>query len=194
MTSSTGSDAATPPRRRGGPPLLFAVVAIGSLVLGAALILASALGIGFGAGGPPAMAPTGQAAQLTRDIVAEALGAASFQVLDPQTEYRPGESPGLYRVPRRLVQAILPDEPTGGYVVVYELPSNAEADRVGRDLAAYLASGPGAIQYPRDSQFVIRRQGQTLVFFPWSPAADADPRVAEMAAVLETVGVPLTGG
>ena len=78
--------------------------------------------------------------------------------------------------------------------MVYELPSNGEADRVGRDFAAYLASGTGAIQYPRDTQFVVRRRGPTLVFFAWSPTADADPRVAEMAAALESVGEPLTGG
>jgi hypothetical protein len=173
---------------------VFAVLAIGSLVLGALLILVSALGIGIGPGASSTMPPTGQAAQLTRDIVAEALGAASFQVQDPRTKYRPGETAYLSRVPRRLLQAVLPDEPQGGYVVVYELPSNGEADRVGRDFAAYLASGTGAIQYPRDTKFVIRRQGSTLVFFAWSPTADADPRVADMAAALETVGVPLTGG
>ena len=194
MTASTGTDATTPARRRGGPPLLFGVLAIGSLALGALLIVASALGIGLGPGATSTLAPTGQAAQLTRDIVAGALEAASFQVQDPQTSYRAGESPALFTVPRRLVQAILPEEPAGGYVVVYELPSNAEADRAGRDLAAYLATGTGAIQYPRDSRFVIRRQGRTLVFFAWSPTADTDPRVAEMAAALETVGVPLTGG
>jgi hypothetical protein len=194
MTASTPPDATTPARGRGGPPLLFAALAIGSLVLGAVLILVAALGIRVGPGSTPTMAATGQAAQLTHDIVAEALGAASFQVQDPQTEYRPGESPDLFTVPRRLLQAILPGDPQGGYVVVYELPSNAEADRVGRDFAAYLASGTGAIQYPRDTRFVIRRQGPTLVFFAWSPTADPDPRVADLAATLETVGVPLTGG
>jgi hypothetical protein len=72
--------------------------------------------------------------------------------------------------------------------VVYELPSANEADRVGREFRAYLGSGPGAIQYPRDTQFVIRRVGQTLVFFPWSSEASPGARVAEMAAALETVG------
>jgi hypothetical protein len=173
---------------------VFAVLAIGSLGLGVLLILVAALGIGIGPGAVPTMAPTGQAAQLTHDMVAEVLGAASFQVQDPPTVYRPGESPGLYRVPRRVLQAILPADPQGGYVVVYELPSSVEADRVGRDFAAYLASGTGAIQYPRDTRFVIRRRGPTLVFFAWSPTADADPRVADLAATLETVGEPLTGG
>ena len=90
-------------------------------------------------------------------------------------------------VPRRLVQAILPEEPQGGYVVIYELPCQRGGPR-GRDLRAYLGGGPGAIQYPRDTRFVIRRVGQTLVFFPWSAEASPDARVAEMAAALETVG------
>ena len=62
--------------------------------------------------------------------------------------------------------------------MVYELPTNSDADRVGRDFATYLASGTGAVQYPRDTQFVIRRIGQTLVFFPWSPEANPDPAPA----------------
>jgi hypothetical protein len=137
------------------------------------------------------MPPTGQAAQRTHDLVVGALQAASFQVQDPQTPYRPGESPSLVDVPRRVVQAILPSDPAAGYVVIYELPSNGDADRVGRDFAAYLASGTGAIQYPRDAQFVLRRVGQTLVYFPWSPSVSPDPRVAVLAAVLEAVGEPV---
>jgi hypothetical protein len=63
---------------------------------------------------------------------------------------------------------------------------------VGREFAAYLASGSGAIAYPRDSQFVIRRIGTTLVFYPWSAEASADPRVADLAAALETLGTSVT--
>ena len=162
----------------------------------AVLLLAlQVLGIGVGVRvATPTIAPTGQAAEVTHALVVKALQDAAFQVQDPQTEYRPGESPDLVDVPRRLVQAILPEEPQGGYVVVYELPSANEADRVGRDLRAYLGSGTGAIQYPRDTRFVIRRVGQTLVFFPWSAEASPDARVAEMAAALETVGTPVAGG
>jgi hypothetical protein len=182
-------------RKRGGPPLWFTIVAIGSLVVAVLLLALQALGIGVGIRtATPTIAPTGQAAEVTNALVVKALQDAAFQVQDPKAGYRPGESPDLLTVPRRLVQAILPEEPLGGYVVVYELPSANEADRVGRALRAYLGSGPGAIQYPRDSQFVIRRVGQTLVFFPWSAEASPDARVAEMAAALETVGTPITGG
>jgi hypothetical protein len=87
---------------------------------------------------------------------------------------------------------VIPSDANTGYVVVYELPTSADADRVGRDFANYLASGTGAVQYPRDAQFVIRRVGQTLVFFEYSPLADPDPQVARLAAILTTIGDPLT--
>ena len=53
-------------------------------------------------------------------------------------------------------------------MVIYELPSAGEADRIGAEFLRYLGSGTGAVQYPRDAQFVLRRVGPTLVFFAWS--------------------------
>jgi hypothetical protein len=180
---------AAPGAKRGGPPLWFALIAIGTFGVAVLLLVLQVLGIGVGVRvATPTIAPTGQAAEITRSLVASALETAAFQVRDPQTAYRPGESPELIDVPRRLVQAVLPEEPQGGYVVIYELPSAIEADRVGRDFLAYLGGGTGAIQYPRDTQFVLQRVGQTLVFFPWSAEASPDANVAEMAAALETVG------
>ncbi len=188
--SGSATDATGDQRRGGGPPIWFALAAIGSLVVGGLLVLASVLGLGTG--GPTAAAtipPTGQATQRTYDLLVATLERASFQVRVPQTAYRPGESPSLVDVPRRVVQAILPSDPDHGYIVIYELPSNDEAARVGRDFAAYLASGTGAVQYPRDAQFVLRRLDQTLIFFSWSPSVSPDPSVARLAATLETVGV-----
>ncbi len=179
-------------RRRGGPPIWFAVFGIGGLVLAVLLIAAQAFGIGSGGTAAIAtMPPTGQAALRTRDLVATALLDAAFQVTDPQSPYRPGESPDLFDVPRRLLQAIMPSDPTGGYIVIYELPSNNEADRIGRDFVTYLAGGTGAIQYPQDEQFVLRRVGQTLVFFAWSPTVSPDPEMARLAATLQAVGSPV---
>ncbi len=192
-TGATPGAGGATPAARGGPPLWFAALGIGGLVLAVLLIAAQALGVGSGSEvAPVTMPPTGDAAQKTHDLVASALAAASFQVIDPQTPYRPGESPDLIDVPRRLLQVILPSEPAGGYIVIYELRSNADADRVGRNFAGYLAGGTGAIQYPRDTQFVIRRVGATLVFFPWSPSVSPDPEVARLAATLEAVGVAVS--
>ena len=184
---------ATERPRRGGPPVWFALIGIGGLVVGIVLIAASALGIGFGGSVAPAtMAPTGQAAQYTHDLVTMTLTDAGFQVIDPQTPYRPGESPALIDVPRRVVQAVLQSDPDKGYVVIYELPSNGEADQVGKDFVSYLASGTGAIQYPRDEQFVVRRVGSTLVFFSYSPLVSPDPEMARLASTVATIGEPVT--
>ena len=188
MTTPT-DPTGTAPARRGGPPAWIAVVAIGSLLVGVLLLVLQVLGVGVRGPGPAStIAPAGQAAAVTAGLVRGALERASFQVQDPRTPYRPGESPELIDVPRTLVQAVLPTEPAGGYVVIYELPDANTADRVGREFAAYLGSGTGAIQYPRDTRFVLQRVGRTLVFFPWSAEASPDASLAEVAAALETVG------
>jgi hypothetical protein len=193
MTGTAGQGGAAPGTvKRGGPPPWFALVALASLAFGVVLVVAQLAGIRF-TGAPAATTPepAGAAAQRTAGRVRTALEAASFQVREPQVPFRPGESPGLVDVPRSLLQAILPGDPDGGYVVIYELPGNTEAETAGRDFTAWLAGGTGAIQYPRDAQFVIRRVGSTLVFFPWSPTTSTDPRTAEMAATLETLGLSI---
>ena len=188
--ATTGDDT---PRGGGGPPGWFILIAVGSLAVGAVIVLLGALGITIIKPSPaPTLAPTGQAAERTWNEVSAALQAQRFQVVEPQNPFRPGETAELLQVPRRLLQTVLPDSPEDGYVVVYELPSNNDAERAGRDLATYVASGPGDVQYPRDTQFVLQRVGQTLVFFPWSAEANPDPRLPELAAALRTVGEPVT--
>jgi hypothetical protein len=184
-----------PPARRSGPPGWIAILGIGGILVGVLLVAVSALGIGVRVGTPPAtLAPAGNDALVTRALVASALSDSSVQVtVDPQVAYRPGESPTLAGTPRLLLQAVIPSAPTAGYVVIYELPDGNAADAAGRDFAAYLAGGTGAIQYPRDAQFVIRRVGNTLVFFPWSSTVTPDPVAAMIAATLETLGVAVGG-
>ncbi len=189
MTTPAPTDAGTP--SAGGPPPWIAVLAIGGLLFGALLIGLQLVGVRVGPAVDPTIPPTGAAAQRTWDQVAATLQAQSFQVQVPQTAYRPGESPELIEVPRLLLQVVLPSTPTGTYVVVYELPTNGDAERVGRDFAAYLASGTGAIQYPRDTRFVIQRVGPTIVFFAWSAEANPDPQLPTIASALQTLGTPL---
>jgi hypothetical protein len=175
--------------RRGGPPAWFTLAALGSLLVAVAILVLGIMGVGVGFRvAEPTMAPTGQATEVTRSLVVRALEAASFQVRVPLTGYRPGESPDLIDVPRKLVQAVMPEDPGAGYVVIYELPSAGEADRVGGEFLRYLGGGTGAVQYPRDAQFLLQRVGPTLVFNAWSAEASPDARVAELAAALETVG------
>lgn len=194
MTAASGGAGAPSAdgKGRSGPPIWLAIISAGSLLVAVVLMALAIFGVGIGIGTAPTMAPTGNAAARTHDITKAAMEAASFQVQDPLTAYKPGESPALQNVPRRLLQAILPGDPQGGYVVVYELPTNGEADRVGKDFLHYLASGTGAIQYPQDTKFVLQRLGATLVFYNWSAAATPDPEVARLASVLETVGTTVT--
>ena len=53
--------------------------------------------------------------------------------------------------------------------MVYDFPTPQAAFAGGSELAAYLASGPGRVQFPNDAQHVIRQVGSTLVFYTWSP-------------------------
>ncbi|MEI7744054.1 MAG: hypothetical protein WCK58_09930 [Chloroflexota bacterium] len=178
---------------RSGPPIWLAVIAAGGLLTGVVLLVLAILGVGVGIGGAaPTMAPAGDAAARTSDITTAALEAAAFQVQVPQTAYRPGESPALVNMPRRLLQVILPSDPQGGYIVVYELPTAVDADTAGKEFLHYLASGTGAIGYPRDTKFVLQRIVGTLVFYPWSAEVNPDPEVARLATVLATVGTTVT--
>jgi hypothetical protein len=179
-------------RKRGGPPAWFVVLAVGTLVAGMILVLLPMLGIGVRIGSAPAsIPPTTAAADRTHTQVVRALEAAGLQVQDPLSQYRPGESPSLATAPRRLAQAILPDDPQSGYVVIYELASATAADEAGREMLAFVSKGPGTLSYPRDSQFVVQRAGPTLVFFTWSPEVSPTGGAAAVAAALQAVGEPV---
>jgi len=183
--------------RKVGPPVLFAAIAGLGILAGLVIILLEVFGVGVGVVVPgvnTSPVPAGSAAALTHDRVALALGDASFQVQDPNVGFRTGETATLLGTPRRLLQAIIPADPTHGFVVIYEFADANAADAAGREFMTYLHSGTGAIGYPADAQFVLRRMGSTLIFFPWSPAVSPDPQVARLASVLAGLGNPLTGG
>lgn len=132
---------------------------------------------------------TGPDAAATRDELARVLGAADLELTSPQVPYRPGESNRFAAAPRDVYQVVLPDDPTHGFISVYGFADDAAAAAAGRDQATYIASGPGRVQFPPDSRFVIRQLGPTVVFFAWSPANSPDPRTAEIQRALETVGI-----
>jgi hypothetical protein len=166
------------------------------ILAGVVVILFEMLGVGVNIAVPgvnTSPAPAGSAAALTHDRIQLALQAASFQVQDPNTPFRTGETPALLGTPRRLVQAVIASDPQHGIVVIYEFADANSADAAGHDFWTYLHSGSGAIGYPADVQFVLRRMGTTLIFFPWSPTVSPDPEVARLASVLAGLGNPLTG-
>ena len=165
------------------------VVAVG---LAAALALA---GCGIGARRAPEMtaAPTPLpsvpvAIDQTRLQVEGALRAAGHFLGRPTTPYRPPESASLAAAPRVVYQVLMAEDPGHGLIVIYEFPDVARAALAGREMAAYIASGPGRIQFPLDAKFVLRQLGTTLIFYTWSRESSPGREVEEIAIVLETIG------
>jgi hypothetical protein len=192
MTAADPSGAPRATARRGGPPGWFIVLAVGSLIAGMILVLLPMLGIGVRIGSTSAsLPPTTTAADRTHTQVVRALQAGGLQVQDPLSQYRPGESPSLAVAPRRLVQALLPDDPQNGYVVIYEFPSATAAEAAGQEMLEFVSKGPGTLSYPRDSQFLVQRVGPTLVFFTWSPDVSPTGGAASVATALASVGEPV---
>jgi hypothetical protein len=124
----------------------------------------------------------------TRGELARTLGAAGYQVTDPQVPYRPAEAPRFAAAPRAVVQVLLAEDLDAGYLSIYEFGSVPAAADAGREQAAYLGSGPGRVQFPSDARFVIRQVGTTVIFYAWSPGATEDPRAAGIVPVLEAIG------
>jgi hypothetical protein len=195
MTGVPGPSA-TPGGRRTGPPVWFALLAGLGILVGLLVIVLAVAGVGVNMvvpGVDTSPAPAGSAAALTRDRVALALEGAGFQVQDPSIDFRTGETATLLRTPRRLLQVVIRSDPEHGYIVIYEFTDADAADTAGREFWTYLHSGTGAVGYPQDAQFVLRRMGSTLIFFPWSPTVSPDPAVARIASVLNGLGNALTG-
>ena len=132
--------------------------------------------------------PVGDATAATEQAIIAGLAASGLQAAEAIRTYRPPEGPLLAAAPRSVLQVALPDDPTHGYVVVYALPSPAAALAAAKDHASYLSSGPGGIQFPPGTDFVLRVVGSNVVFFHWSPENASDARTPEIARVLRTIG------
>lgn len=180
-------------RRAVAAPLGFALVA-------AALALAVA---GCAGAASPSLEPV----PTPRPTISPVVAATQAQldgalrdrglVMEPtELLIRPGEPASLAGAPRTAFRAILPDDPEGGLMVVYELADPAMAAAAAADLAAYVTSGPVRVQYPPDVRHVIRQVGSTIVFFAWSPGSSPDQRAADVAAAVASVGteVPIPRG
>ena len=145
---------------------------------------------------PTAQPSASPAVEATLAQLDAALRARGLVVEPTLTAVRPAEPPSFAGVARWPFHAVLPDDPAGGYLVIYEFPAPALAADGGRDLAAYISSGPGRVQFAPDIRFVLRQVGSTLVFYPWSPASSPDRRTPDLAAALASVGseVPIPLG
>ncbi len=167
-------------------------------VLFGAAIAAVLAGCGVGAAQSPVSAPPASrapqatvsgAVDQTRAAVAAALAARNLQLSDAARDYRTAEPPRIAAAPRRVYQATLPDDPEGGFIVVYEFRDAAAAVDAGNALAGYLGTGAGRIQYPGDSRYSIRQVGTTLVFYTWAPSTSPDPASPTIAEALDTLGI-----
>lgn len=165
-----------------------------------AILAAIVLVAGCGAGAarspvtfpPPSRGPeatvSGAVAQ-TQVAIAAALAQRSIGLADATERYRTAEPRRLADAPRRVIQAQLPDDPDGGFIVVYEFRDAGAAVDAGNALAGYLGTGAGRVQYPTDARHTIRQVGTTLIFYTWAPSTSPDPASATVAEALATLGI-----
>lgn len=125
----------------------------------------------------------------TRAAIAAALAPTGLQLEDAAAAYRTAEPRGLAAAPRKVFQATLPDDPDGGFIVVYEFPDASMAVDAGNELAGYLGTGAGRIQFPTDARHTIRQLGTTLIFYTWAPSTSPDPNSPTVATALATLGI-----
>jgi hypothetical protein len=171
--------------------LAIAVIVVVILVIVAAFVAGKA-----GAPGAPTFPPVGAttppagaAAAATRGDIAAALAGQNLQLEDLASPYRPAESARFATAPRLVVRAIIPSDPDHGRIVIYEFLSTADATSAAQEQAAYLASGVGRVQFTPDTQFTLRVDGSTVVFYSWAAANSPDPaKAAAVATALGTVG------
>jgi hypothetical protein len=169
----------------------LAAVAILGLLLG--LLLAGCGVAATRASLPPG--PTSAAASYpptiadTRRLIADALGRDELTLSDATQPFRPPEAPSMVGASRGIFQVVLPDDPAHGYLVVYAFRDVATAATAARDQATYIGSGPGRVQFPPDTQSVIRQVDTTVIVYSWSAANSTDSHAGSIATDLATVGI-----
>jgi hypothetical protein len=132
--------------------------------------------------------PAGDATAATTQQVIGALAAEGLQAAVTLRPFRPPEGPLLAAAPRSVLQAALPDDPDHGFIVIYALNDPATALAAASDTAAYVATGPGKIQFVAGSHFVLRVVGANVIFFTWSPDNAPDSRTHLIEDALGQLG------
>jgi hypothetical protein len=182
---------------RSQPRALVANLIHGGIAATLSFAIAAIIVAGCGGGGSPGGAQSSATDALpsyslsiadARGQVARALARSGLQLIDARQPFRPPESAALAQAPRGIFQVVLPDDPSHGFIVIYEFRDEASAATAGREQAAYLGSGPGRVQFPPDTQHLVRQAGTTVVVYSWSPANSSDSRAPAILADLSTVG------
>ncbi|HUG48440.1 MAG TPA: hypothetical protein VMP67_08520 [Candidatus Limnocylindria bacterium] len=139
----------------------------------------------------PPMATPSAAVGAAAALVEQQLAEAGLDLLQSPLDYRPGE-PGIVQAAPRAVYRASLAQPNEGWVVIYDLGSADAAQAAGDAFAAYLGSGVGQTNYPRDAQFALSRVGQALVFSWWSRERTGDAARAEAVfEAIRRVGQPI---
>lgn len=137
-------------------------------------------------GDPPVADPP--AVRNARAELVRVLGSENLVLQDTQLAFRPAEGPALASAPRAIYQVLLPDDPQGGFIAVYDLGDPQRAGAAGADQAAYLGSGPGRVQTPIGTRHLIRQLGPTLITYSWNPDGASDDRTAGIERALLELG------
>jgi hypothetical protein len=139
--------------------------------------------------------PAGEATRGVSSQLGAALAVEGLQLKDATSPYRPPEGAIFAAAPRTVLQAILPDDPTHGFIVLYAFGTPQQALAGAQDQARYVSSGPGAVQFVPGTQFEIRTVGNVAIFFAWTPDNAADQREASIPLALSQLGdeVPIPG-
>jgi len=172
-------------RRRGALTILATAALLGAALAGCAS------GVPSGATFPPVgstTAPAGDANAAAKAAILAALAVEGLQATDANVAYRPAEGARFAAAPRTVLQVTLPTDPSGGYIVLYALGSPAAALEAATDQAAYIATGPGRVQFMLDTRYTLRVLGSTAIFFNWSPANSPDPQTPSIDLALSQVG------
>ena len=174
------------PRRATKAGLLTGVFAVSLVVAGCADLDATPTGGPVATPiGSPAVGPGATAA---RDAVFDALGRSNLIVAETAVPFRPPESAPLAAAPRNVYQVTLPQDPDKGFIVVYELPTQADAAAAAEAQREYLASGPGRVQSPPGTDSVIQQLGPAVIVYLWLPADAQDPAAPRIAEALRMIG------
>jgi hypothetical protein len=169
-----------------------------ALAVVAVTMLLAACGGPPGAGPVPpgttpgtAMTTLGPQLAGTAALIESRLAAAGLGLQQSFVDYRPGEPAAVQFVARAVWRVEMPD-PNEGWLLIYDLRTEDAAQRAGQDFAAYLASGLGRTNYPRDAQFALSRVDGALIYYWWSPerTSNADRAQAAFDAV-RGVGQPI---
>jgi hypothetical protein len=168
-----------------------------ALAVATALLLAGCAGMDANPSLGPAATPIGSpalgpSAEATRQAVFAALGRQNLIIAPTASPFRPPESAPLAAAPRNVYQVTLPQAPDEGFIVVYELPTEADAIAAAGGQRDYIASGPGRVQAPLGTDHVIQQLGPTVILFDWVPDGAQDPAAPHVAEALRTIGTTFT--